>query len=112
LVNEGLQGLKGTIAKRTTSTHSLTDAHRIGWKLSHDRNKEFAECGFTEGKGSRKYFGALLLAAYRNGKLRYFGHSGTGFSQKGMRETIERLKPLFTDKPIVAVVNGLCRIAL
>jgi bifunctional non-homologous end joining protein LigD len=58
-------------------------------------------CGFTEGKGSRKYFGALLLAAYRNGKLRYFGLSGTGFSEKGLREMIERLKPLFTDKPTV-----------
>jgi bifunctional non-homologous end joining protein LigD len=46
-------------------------------------------------------FGALLLGAYRNGKLRYFGHSGAGFSEKGMRETIERLKPLFTDKPTV-----------
>jgi bifunctional non-homologous end joining protein LigD len=43
----------------------------------------------------------LLLAAYHNGKLRYFSHSGTGFSEKGMRETIERLKPLFTDKPTV-----------
>jgi ATP-dependent DNA ligase len=31
----------------------------------------------------------------------YFGHSGTGFSEKGIRETIERLKPLFTDKPTV-----------
>jgi hypothetical protein len=63
--------------------------------------QEFVVCGFTEGKGSRKFFGALLLAAYRNGKLRYFGHSGTGFSEKGLRETIERLKPLFTDKPAV-----------
>jgi bifunctional non-homologous end joining protein LigD len=55
-------------------------------------------CGFTEGKGSRKHFGALLLGAYRNGKLRYFGHSGTAFSEKGLKETIDRLKPLFTDK--------------
>jgi bifunctional non-homologous end joining protein LigD len=39
--------------------------------------------------------------AYRNGKLRYFGHSGTGFSENGTRETIERLKPLFIDAPPV-----------
>jgi hypothetical protein len=37
-------------------------------------------CGFTEGKGSRKHFGALLLGGYQNGGLPYFGHSGTGFS--------------------------------
>jgi bifunctional non-homologous end joining protein LigD len=68
-------------------------------KIKSRPQQEFVVCGFTEGKGSRKHFGALLLGAYRNGKLRYFGHSGTGFSEKRMRETIERLKPLFTDKP-------------
>jgi bifunctional non-homologous end joining protein LigD len=52
-------------------------------------------------KRKSKGFGSLLLGAYRNGKLRYFGHSGTGFSEKGLRETIERLKPLFTNKPTV-----------
>jgi bifunctional non-homologous end joining protein LigD len=53
---------------------------------------------FIEGKGSRKHFGALLLGAYRNGKLHYFGHSGSGFTDKGLKETIHRLRPLFTDK--------------
>jgi bifunctional non-homologous end joining protein LigD len=58
---------------------------------------------FTEGKGSRlKSFGALLLGGYRGGKLRYFGHSGSGFSEKGLRETIERLRSLFIDtSPVV-----------
>jgi bifunctional non-homologous end joining protein LigD len=65
--------------------------------------QEFVVCGFTEGKGSRsKYFGALLLGAYRDGRLRYFGHSGSGFSEKGLKETIDRLKPLFTDKSPLA----------
>ena len=59
-------------------------------------------CGFTEGKGSRlKSFGALLLGGYRDGKLRYFGHSGSGFCENGLKDAIDRLKPLFTDKPTV-----------
>ncbi len=29
---------------------------------------------------------------------RYFGHSGTGFSEKGLKEAIDRLKPLFIDE--------------
>jgi bifunctional non-homologous end joining protein LigD len=58
-------------------------------------------CGFTEGKGSRKHFGVLLLGAYRNGKLLYFGHSGTGFSEKGLADAIDRLRPFFTEKPSV-----------
>jgi bifunctional non-homologous end joining protein LigD len=41
---------------------------------------------------------SLLGKAYRNGKLRYFGHSGTGFSEKGLKEAIDRLKPFFIDK--------------
>ncbi len=38
------------------------------------------------------------MGAYRNGKLRYFGHSGSGFTDKGLKEAVDRLKPFFTDK--------------
>lgn len=37
-----------------------------------------------------------------NGKLLYFGHSGTGFSERALKDAIERLKPLFTNSPTVA----------
>jgi hypothetical protein len=47
----------------------------------------------------------VLLGAYRNGKLRYFGHSGTGFSQKGLAEAIDRLRPFFTNQPPVKTVR-------
>jgi bifunctional non-homologous end joining protein LigD len=70
-------------------------------KIKSRPQQEFVVCGFTEGKGSREHFGALLLGAYRNGRLLYFGHSGTGFSEKGLRDAIDRLRPFFTDKPTV-----------
>ena len=54
--------------------------------------------GFTEGKGSRQRLGALLLGAFRNGKLHYFGDSGSGFSEKGIDEALHRMKPLSTNK--------------
>jgi ATP-dependent DNA ligase len=38
------------------------------------------------------------LGAYRTGKLYYFGHSGSGFSEKGIDDALRRMKPLFTDK--------------
>jgi bifunctional non-homologous end joining protein LigD len=96
-------GLEGIIAKRLGSTY------QPGWrspdwlKIKARPQQEFIVCGFTEGKGSRlKSFGALLLGGYRDGKLRYFGHSGSGFSEKGLQETIERLRPLFIDtSPVV-----------
>jgi bifunctional non-homologous end joining protein LigD len=95
------RGLEGIIAKRKTSRYQAGRRSPDWLKIKSRPQQEFVVCGFTEGKGSRKHFGALLLGAYRNGKLRYFGHSGTGFSERGMKDTIERLKPLFTDKPTV-----------
>jgi bifunctional non-homologous end joining protein LigD len=96
------KGLEGIIAKRKTSIYQPGKRSADWLKIKSRPQQEFVVCGFTEGKGSRlKSFGALLLGGYRDGKLRYFGHSGSGFSEKGMRETIDRLKPLFIDKPPV-----------
>jgi bifunctional non-homologous end joining protein LigD len=92
------KGLEGIVAKRKTSTYRPGKRSPDWLKIKARPQQEFVVCGFTEGKGSRKHFGALLLGAYRNGRLRYFGHSGTGFSEKGLKDAIDRLKPLFLDK--------------
>jgi bifunctional non-homologous end joining protein LigD len=92
-------GLEGIIAKRKGSTYQPGRRSPDWLKIKSRPQQEFVVCGLIEGKGSRrKHFGALLLAAYRDGHLRYFGHSGSGFSEKGLKETIDRLKPLFIDK--------------
>src|SRR5260370_22614941 len=95
------KGLEGIIAKRKTSPYRPGKRSQDWLKIKARPQQEFVVCGFTEGKGSRKHFGALLLGGYRNGRLRYFGHSGTGFSEKGLKEAIDRLKPLFIDKSSV-----------
>jgi bifunctional non-homologous end joining protein LigD len=95
------KGLEGIIAKRKTSIYRPGKRSPDWLKIKSRPQQEFVVCGFTEGKGSRKHFGALLLGAYRNGKLQYFGHSGTGFSEKGLADAIDRLRPFFTDKPPV-----------
>jgi bifunctional non-homologous end joining protein LigD len=92
------KGLEGIIAKRKTSIYQPGKRSADWLKIKSRPQQEFVVCGFTEGKGSRKHFGALLLGAHRNGKLHYFGHSGSGFSEKGLKETLERLRPLFTGK--------------
>jgi hypothetical protein len=55
----------------------------------------------TAAKQRSKMFATAfsLLGAYRTGKLHYFGHSGTGFSEKGLAEAIDRLRPFFANKP-------------
>jgi bifunctional non-homologous end joining protein LigD len=90
------RGLEGIIAKRKTSIYRPGERSPDWLKIKSRPQQEFVVCGFTEGKGSRKHFGALLLCSYRSGKLRYFGHSGTGFSEKGLAEAIDRLRPFFT----------------
>jgi bifunctional non-homologous end joining protein LigD len=94
--------LEGIIAKRKYSIYRPGKRSPDWLKIKSRPQQEFVVCGFTEGKGSRsRHFGAVLLAAYGDGRLRYFGHSGSGFSEKGLQETIARLKPLFIDKPPV-----------
>jgi bifunctional non-homologous end joining protein LigD len=41
--------------------------------------------GITEGTGSRKYFGALMLGVYENGRLRYVDDTVTGFFRFGAK---------------------------
>ena len=91
---------KGESIKGSQKTSTYRPGKRSpDWlKIKSRPQQEFIVCGFGEGKGSRKPFGALLLGAYRNGKLRYFGNSGTGFSEKGLAEAIDRLRPFFTEK--------------
>jgi bifunctional non-homologous end joining protein LigD len=92
------KGLEGIIAKRAASTYQAGRRSPDWLKIKARLQQEFVIGGFTEGKGSRKQFGALLLGAYEDGKFRYFGHSGSGFSDKMIKEILKQLRPLFTGK--------------
>jgi bifunctional non-homologous end joining protein LigD len=85
------KGWEGLIAKRADAPYQ----HRrsTDWlKLKCSREQEFVVGGFTDPKGSRIGFGALLLGYYEGGKLRYAGDVGTGFD----RETLSRLRELLS----------------
>jgi bifunctional non-homologous end joining protein LigD len=93
------KGLEGIIAKRKDSTYQPGRRSPDWVKIKARPQQEFAVGGFTEGRGNRrKHFGALLLGAYCNGKLRYYGHSGSGFSERGLTDAMDRLKPYFVSK--------------
>jgi bifunctional non-homologous end joining protein LigD len=70
-------------------------------KSSHHRSKNSSRAASRKEREAANISEHLLLCAYRNGKLRYFGHSVTGFSEKGLAEAIARLRPFFTNKPRV-----------
>jgi bifunctional non-homologous end joining protein LigD len=92
------KGMEGIIAKRKASIYRPGTRASDWLKIKARLQQEFVVGGFTEGKGSRQRLGAPLLGAFRNGKLHYFGHSGSGFSEKGIDEALHRMKPLSTDK--------------
>ncbi|MEX3962147.1 DNA ligase D [Paraburkholderia sp. EG286B] len=71
--------LEGLVAKRRDSPYTSTRS--AAWlKLRCSRRQEFVIGGFTEPKGSREGFGALLLGVHGDdGALQYAGRVGTGF---------------------------------
>ncbi|MGE8324039.1 MAG: DNA ligase D, partial [Pseudomonas sp.] len=92
--------LEGLIGKRVDSPYS--GRRSPDWiKLKCKQRQEFVIVGYTEPKGSRSGFGALLLALHDNdsGQLRYAGKVGTGFSTTTLARIHARLKPLETAKP-------------
>jgi bifunctional non-homologous end joining protein LigD len=67
-------------------------------KIKNHKSQEAIIAGFTEPKRSRLHFGSLLLAQYKKGKLQYIGHAGTGFTDKMLKELMQKMKPLITGK--------------
>lgn len=83
-------GLEGIIAKRKQSLYRFSRSK--DWlKIKTKKRQEFVIGGFTAPKGSRKYFGALLLGVYEKQKLIYVGHVGTGFNDALLKEIHEKM---------------------
>jgi bifunctional non-homologous end joining protein LigD len=88
-------GWEGLVAKRADSTYaSRRSPDWLKFKCAH--GQEFVVGGFTEPRGSRIGFGALLVGYYDDdGSLRYAGKVGTGFNDAVLRqlsETMDKLK--------------------
>jgi len=92
------QGLEGMIAKRADSKYTEGSRTSDWLKVKHMLTDEAVIVGYTEPRGGRKYFGALVLGTYQGKKLTYIGHTGTGFDQKTLKDVYEKLQSLITDK--------------
>jgi len=79
------EGLEGIVGKRRDSPYRMSRS-RDWFKIKAKHEEEFVIGGWTEPKGSRSEFGALLLGYYERGKLVFAGQAGTGFNQKLLRE--------------------------
>jgi bifunctional non-homologous end joining protein LigD len=86
-------GFEGVVAKDASSPY-VEGRSRYWLKVRVRKEEEFIIGGYTEPAGSRKYFGALLLGAYKQDELRYVGKVGTGFNEKTLSSLFHKFKPL------------------
>jgi bifunctional non-homologous end joining protein LigD len=92
------RGYEGVVAKDNTSPY--IERRSTKWlKVKVRHEDEFVIAGYTAPSGKRKYFGALLLGAYRDGKLHYVGKVGTGFSESTLAMLYKKFKPLVRARP-------------
>ena len=73
------RGWEGLVAKRADSPYKSTRS-RDWLKIKCGHEQELVIGGWTDPKGSRTWFGALLVGYWEKGKLRYAGKVGTGFN--------------------------------
>ena len=91
-------GAEGIVAKLRASRYR-SGRVRDWLKVKAVHEQEFVIVGWTEPRGSRHHFGALLVGFYERGALRYAGHVGTGFDTDTLRDLYRRLTPLETKRP-------------
>ena len=72
-------------------------------KFKCANQQEFVIGGYTDPKGSRHGFGALLLGHYRGGDLVYAGKVGTGFDQELLEPALPPPIPTAAMQPILHI---------
>ncbi|MBV4358976.1 non-homologous end-joining DNA ligase [Pinibacter aurantiacus] len=93
------KGLEGVMAKDMQSEYYVDHRSKSWLKIKNTQKLEAIICGFTEPRKSRKHFGAIILGKYNGNKLEYIGHSGSGFTEKTLKDLHQKLQPLVAKKP-------------
>jgi len=93
-------GLEGIIAKRAAS-HYQQGKRSDDWrKIKILKHQDCVVLGWTPGQRGRSgSFGALLVGAYRDGKLIWIGQVGTGFTDAMLKDLLARLRTIEADAP-------------
>jgi bifunctional non-homologous end joining protein LigD len=86
-------GLEGAISKRADAPYR-SGRGKLWLKMKCTQHAEFVVGGYTPPAGARSGFGALLLGAFRDGRLEYSGRLGTGFSSRQLESLHAQLAAL------------------
>jgi bifunctional non-homologous end joining protein LigD len=87
------KGWEGLIAKRADSVYRHSRS-RDWLKFKCGNRQEFVIGGYTDPKGSRVGFGALLVGYYGDDSLRYAGKVGTGYDARLLETLAGKLRGL------------------
>jgi bifunctional non-homologous end joining protein LigD len=90
------KGWEGLIAKRADAPY-VHKRSRDWLKFKCSAEQELVIGGYTAPTGTRIELGALLVGHYEDGKLRYAGKVGTGFTRSTLRDLAGKLGPLRRD---------------
>ncbi len=91
-------GWEGLIAKRVDAPY-VPGRSKDWLKLKCVWEQEFVIGGYTDPTGSRTDYGALLVGYHEDGRLRYAGKVGTGYSAARLRDLGARLRSLEISAP-------------
>jgi bifunctional non-homologous end joining protein LigD len=89
-----LKGLEGIIAKANGSRYEPGQRSGAWVKHRFANEQEFVIGGYTQPSGARKYFGAILVGYYEDGRLIYAGKVGSGFMIKSLAKLHARFSHL------------------
>jgi bifunctional non-homologous end joining protein LigD len=90
------RGWEGLVAKQLDSPYQSGRRSSAWRKIKVLRRQKCVVGGWTEGRGSRSQFGALLLGVWEGNALVPVGHTGTGFSERELDRLATLLHPLET----------------
>ncbi|HXU94289.1 MAG TPA: DNA ligase D [Gallionella sp.] len=85
-------GLEGIMSKRADAPYRSGRSELWLKVKCATQHAEFVVGGYTPPAGARSGFGALLLGAFRDGRLEYAGRVGTGFSTRQLEQLHAQLQ--------------------
>ncbi len=99
------QGLEGIVAKKVDCPYEPGRRSGSWRKVKNTNRQELVIGGWLPGEGRRRErIGALLVGVREDGRLRFAGRVGTGFTEKELDRLAKLLAPLETeDKPFDVV---------
>jgi bifunctional non-homologous end joining protein LigD len=92
-------GVEGMVAKLRRSRYEPGRRTNAWLKLKIRPEQELVVGGWTGGTGNARDLGALAIGVYEDGKLRFAGKVGSGFTGAIRADLLKRLKPLVQDDP-------------